>query len=183
MKYTKRLTLSALMLALATVLSFVGIRMPFGGSMTLGSMIPVIMISYIYGLKWSLGVGLCYSLIQIVCGFSPPPVPEFSSFFAVILLDYILAFAVLGLGGFLSSKIKNIKLRYFTGSVLCVLLRFVCHFISGILIWNCYAPEGQSAFVYSLLYNGGYMGGELVLTAVVSVLIAERIENLRKRIS
>ena len=177
MKKTKRLSVSAVMLALATALSFIGIRMPFGGAMTLGSMIPVILVSYLYGTKWALGVAVCYSLIQMICGFTPPPVPRFSSIFAVCLLDYILAFAVLGLGNAFSYRIKNVKLKYATGSFICVFLRFLCHFFSGILIWNCYAPEGQNPAIYSLLYNGGYMGGELILTVIVMAITAQRIEN------
>lgn len=182
MNKTKRITLSGLMLALATALSFVGIKMPFGGSMTLASMVPIITVSYIFGVKWSVVVAFAYSLLQLVCDFTPPPVQNFSSFFAVFALDYILAFTFLGLAGGISAKIKSVKLRYFSGTAAVVIARFICHFISGILIWSCYAPEGQSPFVYSLLYNGGYMGGELILTTAVMVFLSETIEGLKNKL-
>ncbi len=181
MKQTKILSLSGLMLSLATALSFIGLRMPFGGSMTLGSMVPIIAVSYVFDLKQSLMVSVTYSILQMVLNFAPPPVQDFSSFFAVIVLDYFLAFGVLGLSGKLSSNIKNTRLKYMTGAAITVFLRFLCHLASGILIWKCYAPEGQSPFLYSLLYNGGYMGGELILTTIVMWFLAEIINSLKTK--
>lgn len=181
MKQTKILTLSGLMLSLATALSFVGLRMPFGGSMTLGSMIPIIAVSYILNLKQSLLVSVTYSLLQMVLNFAPPPVQDFSSFFAVIILDYFLAFGILGFSGLISSNIKNTSLKYMTGAAITVFLRFLCHLLSGVLIWKCYAPEGQSPFVYSLLYNGGYMGGELILTTIVMGFMGDMINSINKK--
>ncbi len=181
MTKTTRLTVGALMLALAIVLSFMGLKMPFGGRMTLASMVPIIFISYIYDVKWALLISFAYSLLQMVCDFSPPPVQNFSSFFAVCMLDYILAFTILGLAGAISSPIKNVKLRYLAGTVTVVVLRFICHLISGILIWSCYAPEGQSPLVYSILYNGGYMSGELIITTVAMISLSKTAERLRKK--
>ena len=182
MKKIKKITVGGLMIALATALSFFGIKMPFGGSMTLGSMVPIIAISYIFDFKFSLTVGFAYSLLQMVCDFSPPPVQDFSSFFAVIMIDYIIAFTSLGLAGQLSSKIKNIKLRYVSGTAAVIVIRFLCHFLSGILIWSFYAPEGQSPLIYSLLYNGAYMGGELILTTVLMCFLATTIQELKTKL-
>ena len=181
MKKIKKITLGGLMLALAVALSFFGIKMPFGGSMTLGSMVPIIAISYIFDFKFSLTVGFAYSLLQMVCDFAPPPVQKFSSFFAVIMIDYIMAFTSLGLAGQISSKIKNTKLRYLSGTAAVVAIRFLCHFISGILIWSFYAPKGQSPLIYSLLYNGGYMGGELILTCIAMYFLSSAIQNIKSK--
>lgn len=182
MKQTKKLTVSGLMLALGVALSFVGLKMPFGGSMTLGSMVPVIALSYIFSIKQSLFVAFTYSLLQMVLNFAPPPVQDFSSFFAVIMLDYIIAFTSLGLAGGISFGIKDIRLRCAAGAFAVVVIRFICHFISGVLIWNCYAPEGQSPYVYSLLYNGGYMGGELIITTLAMSFLSGAVHSLKGKI-
>lgn len=181
MQKTRKLTLGALMLALATALSLVGIKMPFGGEMTLGSMLPVIAFSYMYPLKESAVLSFTYALIQMSLGFVPPPVQNFSSFFAVIMIDYIIAFWVLGFGGVISKKIKNIRLKYTFGTSVVIILRFLCHFVSGILIWSCYAPEGQSPAVYSLIYNGSYMAGELVLSVVIMFFISPALEKIKNK--
>ena len=167
------------MIALSLVLSFFGIKMPFGGRMTLASMVPVILVSYMFDTREALLVSFGYSLLQIICDFTPPPVQNFSSFFAVCMLDYIIAFTVLGIAGNVSKEVKNVKIKSFTGSAVVVLLLFLCHFLSGILIWKCYAPEGQSPVVYSLLYNGGYMGGELIVTTIIVTSLSDVCERLK----
>ena len=177
---TKKLSLSAVMLALATVLSLVKIfELPNSGSITAASMLPVIIVSYLYDFKWSLFVAFTYSLLQMLCGFFPPPTRDVFSFFAVIMLDYVLAFTVLGAAGQLSKKIKNVKIKYTAGAAAVIFARFICHLISGIIIWKVYAPEGQSPFVYSLLYNGSFMGIEFIITVILIFFLSERIEKLK----
>jgi len=90
----------------------------------------------------------------------------------VILLDYVLAFSVLGMAGTISSFIKNKCFKVIFGTTMVIFLRFVCHFLSGIIIWDVYAPEGQSVFLYSLLYNGSYMLIEFIITLTVMFLIS-----------
>ena len=91
------------------------------------------------------------------------------------MLDYVVAYTVLGLGKTFSAFIKNKTAKLITGTFVVVFLRFVCHFLSGILIWNVYAPEGQSAFLYSLIYNGSYMGIELIIDDSAIDFIVDKI--------
>jgi thiamine transporter len=166
----KRLTESAVLIALATVLNFVKIlNLPNGGSVTLASMTPIILASFRFGTPWGMLVSLAYALIQMVTGFYPPPVQSIGSFAAVVTLDYLLAFGVLGLANSFR------KLGVPAATAIVVFLRFVCHFLSGITVWSSYAEgSGHSVAVYSFLYNGSYMLGELVVTLIATVVITQR---------
>ena len=110
---------------------------------------------------------------MLIGGIAAPPTQNFYYYFLVIMLDYVMAYTVLGLGKTFSAFIKNKTAKLITGTFVVVFLRFVCHFLSGILIWNVYAPEGQSAFLYSLIYNGSYMGIELIITVVIITVISK----------
>ena len=97
---TRKLTLCAVMLSIATVLSQITLfRLPAGGGVTAASMVPVMMISFLFGTKWGIFSALVYALLQGVTGFYAPPVQNFISFLIVILFDYVFAFGVLGLAG------------------------------------------------------------------------------------
>lgn len=166
-----KLVTGALMIALATALSYVKVfSMPNGGSVTLASMTPIILFALLYDVKWAFLVSTAYALLQMVVGFYPPPVQDFSSFFLVVTLDYLLAFGLLALAGPVSRAceraLKNGVVGAVVGTVAVVALRFLCHFGSGLLIWSVYAPEGQPAWLYSLGYNGPYMLGEFIITVV-----------------
>ena len=174
MNTTKKITLSAVMVAMSTVLVFVSKlipSLPNGGQITLASMVPVIFVSLLLGTKWGLAASLVYALIQMMTGFYPPPTQNFLSFFAVIMLDYIIAFGCLGIAHFFANFIKNDKLKYPVSGALVILIRYVCHILSGVIIWGVYAPEGQGVWVYSILYNGSYMIPEIIISAVVIVLL------------
>ena len=92
---------SAVMIALATVLSLLKLaELPAGGSVTFASMLPIVLISYRHGVKYGLAAGTVYGVIQQLLGLKNLSyVTGFASVMAVILLDYVIAFAVLGLGG------------------------------------------------------------------------------------
>ena len=176
MSKTKKLTTSALMIAMAVALALVSKIIPSpwlqGGSVTLASMVPVIVVSLMFDIKWGLTASIVYSLINMATGFYPPPTQTFLNFAAVVLLDYVIAFGVLGLAGtfyrLLGKKIWAIPV---SGAIVTV-FRYICHILSGILIWGVYAPEGQSVLAYSVLYNGGYMLPEIIITTVVLALLA-----------
>ena len=172
---TFNLTRASVMIALSSALSFFKIiELAKGGSVTLGSMVPVILISFIIDAKWGIFSAFCYSLVQmLIGGIAAPPTQNFIYYFLVIMLDYVVAFTVLGLGSTLSSFVKNKTAKLISGTFIVVFLRFVCHFLSGILIWDVYAPEGQNVFLYSLIYNGSYMGIELIVTLAVVTVISK----------
>ena len=175
-----KLTLSAIFIALATGLSFIKIiNMPLGGSVTLLSMLPIIMISLMLGLKWGIGSAFVYSLLQLLFGITLDGLLGWGltpvMLVGTIFLDYILAFTVLGFAGIFAKKGYA---GICAGTVIVILLRFVCHFISGFIIFsNLSQFELFGRFfenrpvLYSLAYNGLYMLPELVITVIAAAVI------------
>ena len=170
---TKKLTVSALLIALSAVLAaFPILRLPNDGTITLASMVPVIVIGFLFGTKHGIISAFVFSLIQMVTGgIATPPVENFVYYALVVLLDYVIAFTVLGTAPIFEKMIGNKTISMPISGGIVVFLRFVCHYISGVIIWGVYAPEGQSPYLYSLLYNGSYMGIELVVTVVVLAVL------------
>ena len=203
---TKRLTESAMLLSIAVVLEFVSKmfipEMPFGGQVTLVSMLPVVLISYRHGVKWGLVAGLGYALIEMLIGAKTVAAAFQPGYFGdgtmilnaliMCVLDYLAAFTVLGLGGIFRDKITHPGAALCCGSILALGLRYVCHIASGYILFSGWAEwfftqegfpawgaqlaqtlsPGMLGFVYSLVYNGMYMVPEILLTAVVSVFLA-----------
>lgn len=169
------LTRASVMVALSVALSFFKIiELPNGGSVTFGSMVPVILISFILDKKWGILSGLIYSLIQMLLqGIAAPPTQNFLFYMLVILLDYVIAFTVLGMAGIVSSPVREKTAKVIFGTTVVVVLRFICHLLSGVIIWGVYAPEGQNVWLYSFLYNGSYMGIELVITVAIMSVISK----------
>lgn len=169
---TRRLAESAIMLALSTILAeFAVFKLPYGGSVTLFSQLPMVVISYRYGVKWGAFTGLVMAVIQMLFGLENFTwVSGIVAYLILIFADYIVAFGVLGLGGMFKNKIKNQAVSLALGSIVVSLVRYVCHFISGVTIWSTYA-EGASVWEYSLTYNGSYMIPELIITAVGAVIV------------
>lgn len=172
---TKKITKSALMIALATVLMWVSKLLPApwlqGGSVTLASMVPIIGVGIMFGSGWGIGSAVAYAVIQMMFGFYPPPTRTFTSFLLVVLLDYILAFGVLGLSGIFYRISGKKRFSASFSAFIVTLLRYVCHILSGILIWGVYAEEGQSVFAYSLIYNGTYMLPEIIISTIVTTVL------------
>ena len=126
--------------------------------------------------KWGIIQAVVYGLIQLMLGWYAPPAQNFISFVAVILLDYLIAFGGLGLAGPISRKLGNGTLAAALGAFTVLFIRFLCHFTSGILIWHSLAPEGQPVWLYSLLYNGGYMLGETAVTMIAVLILKPKIK-------
>ncbi len=174
---TKNLTLCAVMIALSTVLSRIEIPLwAQGGSITLASMVPIVIISYRLGAKWGFASALGYSLIQMMLGFSNVLYcPTLFTQILCILLDYVLAYSVLGLACTFGKAGRTKKAKILTGTIAVCLLRFVCHFLSGIILWGSYAPEGQAVWLYSLTYNGSYMLVETIITVMMTLALSRFI--------
>ncbi|MCD7722715.1 MAG: energy-coupled thiamine transporter ThiT [Clostridiales bacterium] len=175
-KTTRRLTETAIMIALATCLSYVTLfSAPMGGSITLFSQVPIIIIGYRYGVKWGAATGVVYGILQMLLqglgNFAY--VKGFLAYLVLIFADYVIAFAVLGIGGAIFRKtISNQTAALALGGVMASLLRFICHFISGVTIWGEYADGWQSVWVYSLGYNGFYMLFEGIISVVGLVALS-----------
>lgn len=184
---TKVLVEGAIMVALATVLCYIRVfRLPWGGSITLLSMLPIAVYSIKYGIKNGLMASFVFALIQFgqgvidgLFGWGLSPV----MLVACILLDYILAYTVIGLAGIFRNKGF---MGWIAGTTLAVVIRFLVHFISGVVIWHSYGElwtgfSTENEFLYSFLYNGAYMLPELIFTVIGIVLIA-KIPQIKKLI-
>ena len=213
---TKRLTESAMLLAVAIVLEMLSKlfipEMPFGGQVTLVSMLPVVLISYRHGVKWGLVSGLTYALLEMAIGAKTVAAAFQPGYFGdatmignaliMCLLDYIVAFTVLGFGGCLRHKIKNPGFALMMGSLVGLVARYIAHIGSGYVlfsgwaewfftqegfpVWGTQLVEALSpqmlGFVYSVVYNGMYMLPEIVLTAGAALLLA-RIPRIVVKVS
>lgn len=168
---------SAIMIALGTVLSLIAFApWPQGGSITVFSMLPVLIIAYRYGIKWGLGVGAVYGLLQMILGMSALSYATNAlAAICIVLFDYVVAFGVLGFGG-LFRKMPNQAVGFTLGVTVACLLRFLCHFLTGVTVWADYAKSLWGIIIYSLSYNGSYMLPELVITALVGALLTSLID-------
>ena len=161
---TRILVESALAAALTVALSYLKLwHMPQGGSITLEN-VPIIILALRHGPRAGMGAGFVAGLIQLMLGgYVVHP--------AQALLDYPLAFASLGLAGFLRKPA-------WTGVILGNLTRFICHVLSGVIFFASYAPEGTNAWVYSAIYNGSFMAPNAILTIVAVYMILPKLRAL-----
>jgi thiamine transporter len=159
----KILSEAVVLVALAGALNFVKIyTLPQGGSITAGAMVPICLFALRRGVRWGVFAGVVFGFVVML---NP------ADFYVVnpiqLLLDYPLAFGALGLAGaFRTHPIVGVGGALFG--------RFVCHFISGVVFFSMFAPPGMSSFLYSAIYNGSYLAGEFVLTAVIMYLLVKR---------
>ncbi len=175
LKMTRRLTETAIMLALAIGLSYVKImELPMGGSITLFSQVPIIIIGYRYGAKWGISTGIIYGVLEMLLqglgNFAY--VKGIVAYLVLILADYVLAFMALGLGGGMFKKMKNQTIALALGAFAGSALRFVCHFVSGVTIWGDYADGWKSVWQYSAAYNGSYMAVEAAISVAAVVALS-----------
>ena len=172
---TRKLVESALLIAVATVLSLIKIDLPMGGGLTICSMLPLILLSHRYGWKWGVVSAFVYSVLQLVLGLDNVGyvTDSFAMVLGVIFLDYIVAYTVIGFSGIFDKVMKNGRAAVAVGIAVTFCLRFVCHLITGMWIWDVLWPNdyGMSSFIYSFVYNGWYMAGELILTEIVAMLL------------
>ena len=188
MKNTKTNVLveGAIMVALATVLSFLKVvQFPWGGSITILSMLPIVVFALRHGVRKGLTVSFAYSLVQLgqgillegLLGWGLTP----TALIACIFLDYVGAFSVLCLAGAFGNKRMTAIIG---GTVLGLVLRFALHYVSGVAIFHSFGElwEGFSTdntWLYSLLYNGAYMLPEAIFTTA-GALILFKTPQMRK---
>ena len=215
---TKRLTISAMMLAIASALAFICglipfLHLPFGGGFTIASMLPIVIVSYMYGVRWGLFTSFVYAVIQImmdlmlgtggsvVMALFMPQSDGYMGAVAgifILLIDYFIAYTVLGLGGIFRNRIKSKPLSLCLGAIVALSLRYLAHIVSGYIFYGAWAEwffsqegfafgewvlsamSGQIlALFYSIVYNGLYMLPEIIVTAIAAVLIS-RIPQIKK---
>ncbi|NLZ48310.1 MAG: energy-coupled thiamine transporter ThiT [Clostridiales bacterium] len=158
-KFTPRLLAQiSIMLALTIILdTFKIYRLPQGGSVTLGSMLPIFLISLWYGPEIGMLTGFIFGIISLILGpYVIHPVQ--------LLLDYPLPYLALGIAGYFR---KN----KYLGVTIGIILRFICHIVSGVVFFAEYAAESgySSALLYSIVYNGSFL---IIDSAICIVLLA-----------
>lgn len=171
---------SAIMIGVATGLSFVKFDLPYGGGVTLVSMLPIIIISHRYGPAWGIFTAFVYSVLQLMFGLDNVGYATNAVMaVGVILLDYILAYTVIGLSGIFGQSRGAVA----GGICFTFALRFLCHYVTGVWIWKEWMPEKfmgmtmKSPWIYSGLYNGWYMLVELAVTLIIAMLIYKPLEK------
>ena len=161
----RTLTYGALCMAMSFVLSYIKLySMPLGGSVTLASMLPLLWYSNKFGVRNGLIAGAAYGLLQFI---QKPEIYHWVQ----ILLDYPIAFMMLGLAG----SVKNLQL----GSVIGVAGRWIAHIVSGAVFFASWVPEGWSSpWVYSAAYNGAYLLADLIICIVLSFVLAKTLNRI-----
>lgn len=213
---TKRLTESAMLIAVAIVLELVSKmiipEMPFGGQVTMVSMLPIVLISYRHGVRWGLVAGFGYALIEMAIGTKTVAAAFQPGYFGdgamigrallMCLMDYVLAYTALGLGGCFRSRIRSKGAALMSGSLAALSCRYLAHIFSGYILFSGWAEwfftqEGFPAWgaqlvadlspsalgwLYSIVYNGMYMIPEMILTAAAALLIS-RVPGIVEKVS
>src|ERR671912_1639453 len=163
---TRVLTEAALAVALSFVLGFVVLfRMPFGGSVSL-EMIPLIILALRQGWKVGVVAGAAFGLLYLAIDFYVVHPVQ-------LILDYPLAFGALGLAGLFKPTVQGAIL----GAAVAVLARFSCHFLSGVVFFASFAPEGFNPYLYSAAYNAAYLVPSLGIAIVVTVVLLKALEG------
>lgn len=193
------LTESAICIALATILSLITVyRVPYGGSITVLSMLPVCLFSYRRGIRAGLMCGFAHGVLQMILGIAEGVFKgaDLASTVGMAVLDYIVAFTVLGLAGVFKGKIKNTSAGFSLGCAMATLLRYAAHILSGYIFFRSYAEwffsqegftvgervletfDGNSlCWLYTVVYNGSYMIPEIILT-VAAAFVVGRYEKI-----
>ncbi|MDR0919104.1 MAG: energy-coupled thiamine transporter ThiT [Oscillospiraceae bacterium] len=169
---TQELVLGAIMLGLATILSFIKFnQLPYGGSVTLLSMFPIVFYALRCGVVKGLAVSILYGFMQLFFGTESPLSwgLNLRTLIVCALLDYIVAYGVLGLAGIFRGKKNSLQVM---GVASVLFLRFVSHFLSGVTIFKnfetftIFGAKIVNPYLYSIVYNGAYMLPEIVFTCV-----------------
>ena len=182
----KIVTECAMMVALAFALSCAQLfKMPLGGSVTVASMLPIMLIGVKYGNPIGLSCAFVYSLLQCAQALVESnvfPYCETSTTLVVcVLFDYLVPFTILGFSGIFRKHpiFKSDDGNIVLGMSLVVLVRFICHFITGVVIWGQWAPDGMGKFIYSFLYNGTYLSLDFIICILITVYILKNSEIKR----
>ena len=178
MSATRKLVEASLLVALATVLSvFKLAELPYGGSITLASMLPVVLLSYRHGTRWGLGGGAVFAVLQQLLGLKNLSYfTTWQSVVAIIYLDYLIAFTVIGFGGVFRRSIERQNLSLAVGSAFVCLLRYICHVISGATVWAGLSIPDSAALGYSLVYNATYMIPETVVLVAAAYCLGSLLD-------
>ncbi len=172
------LTETALLIALSTVLSMVKIfELPYGGSITAFSMVPIMIVAFRYGTKWGMFAGFVNSLIQLLLGMNNLSYATSAvAAIAIIMLDYVLAFSFIGLAGVFRNQVKDSGMSAVAGATLVCAIRYFFHVISGCTVWAGISIPTGAAIVYSLSYNATYMIPEAIINIAMAFWLCKTLD-------
>lgn len=178
MKTVRKLIECAMLIAIATVLSLIKlVDLPYGGSVTAASMLPMVILAYRHGFGWGVGSALVYGALQQLLGLNTLSwVTTWQSVLAVILLDYVIAFAGTCLGGIFKNKVGHGGSELALGALVACIFRYVCHVISGCTVWAGLSIPTTAALAYSFAYNATYMIPETIVLIVVGYYIGSVLD-------
>ncbi|KAB3531162.1 energy-coupled thiamine transporter ThiT [Alkaliphilus serpentinus] len=169
---TQMMVYGSAAIALAFILSYVRLyRLPQGGTVTPASMLPMIIFSVMFGPIPGIIAGFAYGLLQYMQD-------GYVVHWAQFLLDYPIAFSLLGLAGLFR---KNLLAATFIAGF----GKFIMHFLSGIIFFSEYAPEGTPVAIYSLVYNGSFMLADILICAAIVLVpqINKMFNNLKSNVT
>lgn len=167
---TRSIVFAAICIALSFALSFIKISMPFGGSITFASFVPILVYSYFYGPVKGLIAGLVYGLLQFI---------QDSWFLTPVqfILDYILAFSSIALAGVFRNVLME-KGSVIAGAATVGFVRLIMHILAGIIFFNAgivydWIPQ-DTALLYSTIYNVIYVVPDILISIAVIVFMLYR---------
>ncbi len=171
-KLIRKMTVSALFIALATVLSEIKIfTLPMGGGVTALSMLPILLVPIMFGAGWGFFACGTYAVIQLLFGLdSAMAAPTHWGVVGSIAFDYLLAYAALGLAGFFSN---GGKVKIVCGAAIAIIARYIMNIIATCVIWGVYVPAEYGLIEYGIIYNS-YV---VIEGAAVCVVIAILLQN------
>jgi thiamine transporter len=178
-KNTLAICEAGIMIALSTVLAMLKlIDMPYGGSVTFGQMLPIVIYAYRHGPKYGMGAALTASVIQLLLGlenFSYLPLVSWYSILVLALLDYVVAYSAFGIAGFLKKK-YDYRSAMVIGAVIASIVRYLCHVVSGFTAWAAFEIPTGAVLLYSVGYNATYMIPETIVLVTAVYYIASAID-------
>lgn len=155
----KMITRIGLALALACILQIFRIyHFPMGGSVTLGGMVPLLLIAFMYGPEVGMLSGFLYGILNLFLDpYFVHPVQ--------ILFDYPLPSLAIGLAGYFKEKpLVGTGVAFFT--------KFICHFISGLVFFGAYAADyGMNPWIYSFVVNAPMVASDAIICMVILAII------------
>ena len=208
---TRRLTESAMLLALAIVLEVTAKliipELPFGGQITFAAMLPVVVISWRHGLRWGFVAAFTYALLEMAIGMKTVSAAFLPGYFGdgamifkallMCLLDYVAAYTALGLGGLFRGRIQKPGLSLLLGSLVALGARYLMHILSGYILFAEYAAwfftqdgfpawgqqlvDSLSPNALAITYSAVYNGMYMLPELLITALLSLPIARLLSR--
>jgi thiamine transporter len=141
------------------------LTLPYGGSITAGSMVPILWLALRRGFRVGISGGIIFGLVALPIDVIRLPYSPIAPNPVSILFDYPIAFGLIGLAGLF-------KTQPLVGVAVASVAKFLAHFVSGIAFWFMFAPVHP--VIWSTIYNGSFMTGEFVISIVLMYILVKK---------